>query len=387
MINTIHEKLQHYVDNSDIAGASLIVRKGGDIVHEEYIGFADIAAKIPVTESTVFRLASMTKPVIAVAIMCMADRGLLSITDPIAKYIPGFADMKVAKEFLAFTPDADIAALDAKIEKMEYEPLARPITIEDLLRHRSGLGQGFLSAKHGINDNVPGIDLAQRMENIIACPMDFQPGTNTGYSAITAFDILGRILEVVTGKKLEEVLDELIFEPLGMTETTFWLTDELIPRVPRLYARPDNTLVDTAPAGEFVNHLSFSYPCGSGGLYATLHDYDRFTQMLANGGVLDGRRILSAETVKQMAARCETAPAHFTWGLGMNVFSCFRTSGRYLSEGTFGWSGAFGTHFYIDPANDVCMTLMVNRADINGASSYVSHGMEEAIFKGLELHD
>lgn len=387
MISTIHEKLQHYVDNSDIAGASLIVRKSGNIVHEEYIGYADIASKIPVTDSTVFRLASMTKPVIAVAIMNMVDKGLLSITDPIAKYIPGFAEMKVAKEFLPMTLDPDTAELKAKSDAMEYEPLARPITIEDLLRHRSGLGHGFLSAKHGINANIPGIDLARRMENIIACPMDFQPGTNTGYSPITAFDILGRILEVITGKKLEDVLDELIFAPLGMTETTFRLTDELIHRVPRLYARPGDTLVDTAPAGKFVNHLSFSYPCGSAGLYSTLHDYDRFTHMLANGGELDGKRILSAETVKQMASRCATDPAQFTWGLGMNVFSCFKTSGRYLSEGTFGWSGAFGTHFYIDPVNDVCMTLMVNRADIGGAGSYVSFGVEEAIFKGLELHD
>ena len=211
--------------------------------------------------------------------------------------------------------------------------------------------------------------------------------TNTGYSPITAFDILGRILEVITGKKLEAVLDELIFAPLGMTETTFWLTDELIPRVPRLYARPGDALVDTAPAGQFVNHLSFSYPCGSAGLYSTLADYDRFTQMLANGGELDGARILKAETVKLMSSRCAADPESFTWGLGMNVFSGLKTSGRYLSEGTFGWSGAFGTHFYIDPVNDVCMTLMVNRADIGGAGSYVSFGVEEAIFKGLSLHD
>lgn len=221
MISTVHERLKGYVDNGDIAGASVIVRKNGDIVHEEYIGHADIAADIPVTETTVFRLASMTKPIIAVAIMCMAERGLLSITDPVAKYIPGFADMKVAKEYLVQLPGSDIAELDAKADAMEYEPLARPITVEDLLRHRSGLGQGHVSAKHGINDNVPGIDLAQRTENIIGCPMDFQPGAHTGYSAITAFDVLGRILEIICGKELESVLSELIFAPLGMGDTTF----------------------------------------------------------------------------------------------------------------------------------------------------------------------
>lgn len=385
MINTVHEKLQAYIDNQDIAGASIIVRKGGEVIHEEYLGHADIAAGVPVSPDTIFRLASMTKPVIAVAIMAMADRGLLSITDPIAKYIPGFADMKVARELL--TPDMDPELLSKKADLMEYESLARPITIEDLLRHRSGLGHGYLSARHGVGNRVPCIDLAQRVENIIACPMDFQPGAGTGYSAVTAFDVLGRILEIISGNDLESLLDEIIFVPLGMRETAFRLTDAMIPRVPRLYARPNDALIDTAPAGKFVNHLSFSYPSGSGGLYSTLRDYDRFTHMLANGGELDGKRILNADTVSAMAARCPSDPPHFTWGLGMNVFSCYSRSGRYLSEGTFGWSGAFGTHFYIDPTNDLCMTLMVNRADINGASSYVSHGVEEAIFKGLSLRD
>lgn len=161
----------------------------------------------------------------------------------------------------------------------------------------------------------------------------------------------------------------------------------MIARVPRLYERPDGVLIDTAPAGQFVNHLGFSYPCGSAGLYSTLADYDRFTHMLANGGELDGVRILKAETVKQMSSRCETDPAFFPWGLGMAVFTDNRANGRGLAEGTFGWSGAFGTHFYIDPANDVCMTLMVNRADIGGAGSYVSFGIEKAIFDGLGLHD
>ena len=385
MINTVHEKLRGYVDNGDIAGASIIVRKNGDIVHEEYIGFADIAAGIPVSENTIFRLASMTKPVIAVAIMCMAERGLLSITDPIAKYIPAFAEMQVAAEKLDVLPGCDMDEMMKKAEKMTFVPLKRAITIEDLLRHRSGLGQGLVSMKRGIFENVPGIDLAQRVENIANCPMDFQPGEGTGYSAVVAFDVLGRIVEIVSGKALAEILNEIIFEPLGMTDITFWPTDDQKPRIPRFYQRPNGVLEDVYPDDNAASPFNFSYPCGSAGLFATLADYDRFVQMLANGGELDGKHILKNETVKQMAARCADDPETYTWGLGMNVFSCHEKSGRWLTDGTFGWSGAYGTHFYIDPVNNMCMTLMANRADIGGAGSYVSWGVEEAIFKGLEL--
>lgn len=385
MINTVHEKLKGYVENGDIAGASIIVRKNGDIVHEEYLGFADIAAKIPVSENTIFRLASMTKPVIAVAIMCMAERGLLSIADPIAKYIPAFAEMHVAAEKLDVLPGCDMDEMMKKAEKMTFVPLKRAITIEDLLRHRSGLGQGIVSITRGINDNVPGIDLVRRVENITEFPMDFQPGEGTGYSAHVGFDILGRIVEIVSGKPLAEILNEIIFEPLGMTDITFWPTDDQKPRIPRFYQRPNGVLEDVYPDDNAASPFNFSYPCGSAGLYATLADYDRFVQMLANGGELDGKRILKTETVKQMAARCADDPETYTWGLGMNVFSCHEKSGRWLTEGTFGWSGAYGTHFYIDPVNNVCMTLMANRADIGGAGSYVSWGVEEAIFKGLEL--
>ena len=144
-----------------------------------------------------------------------------------------------------------------------------------------------------------------------------------------------------------------------------------------------------AAPGEFSSPFYFSFPSGSAGLIGTLRDYDRFVQMLGNGGELDGVRLLKEETVRLMAASCPEDPPKAlpgsAWGLGMNIFSAYPISHRHLSEGTFGWSGAFGTHFYIDPTNDVTMVLMLNRSDIGGADSYVSFGMEEAIFKGLGL--
>jgi len=384
MIEILHSRISEYIKERHIPGAAVIVRRGGEVIHLEYAGYADIANGIPVTESTLFRLASMTKPIIAVGIMMLAEKGLLTIKDEIAEYIPEFADMKVA----ARMPAPDAPDLREQVAAMDYEPLMRPIIIEDLLRHRSGLGHGPVSMLSGVMRTEPGMTLAERMKAIAACPMDFQPGKGAGYSAVTAFDILGRIIELVTGRELQQALSELIFEPLGMRDATFYPDAAMLARIPRLYARPEKELIDTAPPGEFSNPLGFSFPCGSAGLYATLRDYDRFTRMLANGGELDGTRLLRADTVSAMAAPCPNdlplSPGS-AWGLGMCIFQPYALSKRYLAKGTFGWSGAYGTHFYIDPVNGISMTLMVNRADINGASSYVSHATEEMIFKGLQL--
>ena len=383
MIQALHDRLQEYIDGQHIAGAAVRVRRGGEIIHEEYIGLADILNGKPVDANTVFRMASMTKPVIAVAVMMLAERGLLSITDDIAKYIPEFSGLKVAKRQIAL----DAKDIEQQADAMEYEPLKRGITIEDLLRHRSGMGHGALSFTKGVLETRPGMTLIERCAKIASCPLDFQPGASAGYSAVTAFDVLGRILEVASGKELEALLNELIFVPLGMKDTTFRINEAVQARVPRLYKRENEKLIDTAEPGVFSNPLGFDFPCGSAGLYSTLEDYDRFTLMLAQNGKYGDTELLKPETVKAMASTSPEDPALTvpapTWGLGMCVFEGYGPTDRYLTKGTFGWSGAFGTHFYIDPAKDVCMTLMVNRADIGGAGSYVSFGVEKMIYKAL----
>ena len=383
MIQELHDKLAEYIAGQHIAGASLRVRKCGSVVHDECIGHADIANGIPVDDRTVFRLASMTKPVIGVAIMMMAERGKLAISDPIAKYIPEFTEMKVAVRQIA----PDEKDVRAAVEAMEYEPLRRAITIEDLLRHRSGLGHGPVSMLQGVLDTFPGMTLAQRVEKIASCPMDFQPGDSAGYSAVTAFDILGRILEIVSGKELEPLLRELLFDPLGMKDTTFIADERNIARIPRLYERRDEMLYDTSAPGVFANSLGFGFPCGSAGLYSTMEDYDRFVLMLAQRGKYGEIQLMKPETIDAMALPSPDDPATRcavpTWGLSMCIFDSYENSGRYLSKGTFGWSGAYGTHFYIDPVCGVSMVLMVNRADIGGAGSYVSWGMEQEIYNTL----
>lgn len=372
----IHEKLASYIQNGDIAGAGLIVRKGSEIVHEEYAGYADINAGIPVGKRSLFRLASMSKPVCACAIMLLAQEGKLCITDRVSKYLPEFGDMLVCAGEKEYTYKN---AADVPLKKSE-----KPLLIEDLLRHRSGLGHGGNSMLFGVDNRTLCRSLAERADMIARMPLDFEPGWEAGYSGVTAFDVLGRIVEVVSDTPFERFLAEEFFDRLGMPDTTFWPNSEQAQRTVRLYGRESGVLSDVYAPGEVKSPFLYRYPSGSAGLFGTLSDYDAFVSMLS--GRTKG--ILKEETLRLMTARdtkhCTSLGA---WGLGMFVFNGRSVSGRGLSNGSFGWSGAFGTHFYVDPVNDVTMVLMANRNDIGGSDSYVSHGLERAVFEGLGLQE
>lgn len=370
MDTIIRDRLNAYVENGDIAGGSILVRKKGEIAALEYAGFADIARLIPIKEDSVFRLASMSKPVAAAAVMLLCQEGKIDIADPVYKYLPAFQNLCVGKK----EENGRIAPI----------PLERSVTIEDLLRHRSGMGHGEISASFGVNEVQPGMTLKERAEAVARCPLDFQPGSEAGYSALTAFDVLGYVVEVISGMPFEDFLKEKFFDPLSMTDTTFFPDEDQKRRLVRLYDRTGGTLTDSYLPDEIKSPFLFSYPSGSAGLFGTLLDYDRFVQMLAGRGV----RILSDETLRKMAAADQGHMSETgAWGLGMHIFNRKSISGRALSQNTFGWSGAFGTHFYIDPVNDVEMILMLNRMDIGGSGSYVSFGMEEAVFEQLELRE
>lgn len=390
MNKVIHEAMQKYLDTRHFSGAGILVRQKGEIVHKEYIGLADIKKGIPVHENTIYRLASNTKPIAGAAALMLEEQGVLKIDDPVSKYLPEFADMKVAKSWIPFTAKPTQEQLEC-FSKMEYEPLSRPITIEDLLRHRSGLGHGFVSASFGVLRGKPGFTLGDQVKAIASGPVDFQPGTDNGYSGHAAFDLLGAIMEKATGKPLDRLLQEMLFDPLEMKDTAFSLNDEQKTRLIRLYKRENEELVDFAPDGSFYAPYDFSFPAASAGLYSTLESYDHFVEMLLRGGIYKGKRFLKPETIRRMGSVCPADPAKNLapnpWGLSVRVFEPLSVSGRYLAEGTFGWSGAHSTRFYVDPVNNVSMVLMVNRGDVDGGGSYISAGMEEAVFEGLKLKE
>lgn len=364
----IREKLNSYVQNGDIAGGSILVRKNGETVKKEFAGFSDMEKGIPVCEDSVFRLASMSKPVAAAGILLLKQENKLSISDPLSNYLPEFSDLSVG----VLKEDGSVS----------LAPLNRPVTIEDLLRHRSGMGQGNVSVSYGVNKVVPGISLKERAYQLSRAPLDFQPGAETGYSARCAFDVLGRVIEVVSGMELSAFLKEKFFDPLCMPDTAFVPNEDMKMRLVRLYDRSKGTLKDFYAPAVIDSPFLFSYPSGSAGLFGTLSDYDNFVQMLAGRG----KRILSDETLAQMTVPDPTlASQKGAWGLGVQVFNKKSVSSRALAQGTFGWSGAFGTHFYIDPVNDITVTIMVNRLDIGGSGSYVSFGLEEAVFEEMHL--
>ena len=352
-MSEIQRLLEQYTATGEIAGAALRVRKNGETAAEVCCGMADLAQRRPVQPDTVFRLASMTKPLIAVLTLILEEKGLLRLDDRLERYLP--ADPRV--------------------------------TLRQLLQHCSGLGQGRAGVEASLAAMCPGDTLAQRARRFAALAPDFEPGAGTGYSMMSGFDILGYVLELCAGLPLEEVLHRYLLDPLDIADMGYTLSAGARSRLARLYRKDPAGLTDvtdTEPVWQLVDPLKDGYFSGAGGVLGTLEGYDRFVQLLANEGELDGVRLLRCETVRRIPA--ETA-AHglelrpgCRWGLGMVRFDEPVKTGRGLSAGSYGWSGAYGTHFYIDPAQRLQVVLMINRSDIGGASSPVSLALEHAVY-------
>ena len=394
--NKLSAALHQYVQNHEIAGAAALVRKEGRLVYQETIGYADMEKGAPVTMDTMFRLASMSKPVTGIAVMQLAEQGKLSLSDPVSRYMPEFARMKVCETNLLpmmYAPDANSPtgqkAIQEQVDAMTYLPAQRDITFFDLMTHSSGLAMGPVGCAMMDRLPLPAGSLQERVRQYASLPLDFQPGTASGYSPLAAFDLLGGLVELISGLPFEQYLKEKLFAPLGVRDIAFTLTPDQAERVPRLYEyTEDGKLTDVTLSNDgwgSMNPAKIGYPSGGGGLFGTVKDYEKIAHMLVNKGQLDGVRVLKEATVEAMAGagmkeKHRPFPGSF-WGLSMMVFDDCRTSKRGLTDGTFGWSGAFGTHFYIDPANQLERVLGVNRSNIGGAGSYVSLAAEQAVFE------
>ena len=220
-------------------------------------------------------------------------------------------------------------------------------------------------------------------------PLDFQPGTDTSYSPLAGFNVLGYLASVVSGMPLEEYIQKNICEPLEIKETTFFLSEEQRARLVDLYVRKKNRLINVSDTEKdlytVMNMEKEAFEAGCGGLYSTVEDYERFAQMLLNEGSYKENVILRPETVRMMASegayRHLEKEAGLVWGLGVKIRQDPEACGSPASKGTYGWSGAFGTHFFVSPKDDLDAVFMTNRADLDGASSYVSRQIEEAVFE------
>jgi CubicO group peptidase (beta-lactamase class C family) len=367
-LQRIHQTIQSHIDSHDISGAVTLVMRRGRIAHLEAHGFMDLDSKTPMAKNSIFRVWSMSKPVTGTAILMLMEQGKLRLNDPVSRFIPEFKDMKVA-----VTPERAAAATasgSSQPAPVQFYtvPAAREITIQDLLTHVSGLGSGPASAaeirKIGAR---PGKTLAEYIPLLGATPLDFQPGSRWTYSPLAAFDTLGRIVEVASGLTFDEFLRRNMFDPLGMTEIFFRPSKDGLPRIPGTYHRAGDALKKTDAINGLFDPGYFS---GGGGLMATAEEYAKFGEMLLEGGQLNGRRLLSPKTVELMASAFvpDTVPGRApgrAFGLSVQVVTDPVAAGQRVSKGSFGWDGAYGTHFWVDPKEKIVGILMIQTDNPN----------------------
>lgn len=392
-MNGIKTAMREWIDTHEISGAALLVRKNGELICREYVGWADIENHTPIQEDSIFRLMSMTKPITSAAVLKLAEAGEIRLDDPVSGYIPAFANPRVVQDArYVFNPGMtqqrflELAAA-FRLDQVHTVPADREITIRDLLSHTSGLEQGLVGLLAGMKDHRVNENLEMEAEKYAAYPLDFHPGTATSYSPLAGFDLLLRICEIVTGQNAADYLKKTIFEPLGMKDAAFFLTDAQKSRLVRLYKKENERLRDVTDTSDDMDgmlHRGEKMISGSGGLYATAADYERFAQMLCNEGSLDGVRVLNPKTVCLM--RTEAPAIHLepepgmVWGLGVRIRQQPERVGNPCTPGTYGWSGAFGTHFFISPADHLDAVWCTNRSDAGGSGFSVSKEIERLIF-------
>jgi CubicO group peptidase (beta-lactamase class C family) len=362
------EVFKQEVDQGKLPGAVMMVARKGRLVYAEAFGMQDKGKGTPMSRDTIFRIYSMTKPLASTALMMLVEEGKVQLTDPVSKFLPAFKGQQVS-----------VAQADSTFARVNYTlvPAAREMTIQDLLRHTSGLAYGEITQnapvksaytkagvyKSGIDYEARDLAPQEQVEQLGKAPLAHQPGTVWEYSL--AVDVQGRVVEAVSGKRLADFMDERIFKPLKMTDTGFWVPSAKMGRL----AEP----LPTDPASGLPNKLidvSAAPKNDSGG--STAGDYLRYCQAMLNGGQLDGARILSRSTVQLMTSdhlgtRIATpvqpgelllGTPGYTFGLGFAVRQGNGVAGVHGSAGEFMWAGYAGTYFWADPKEEICGVYM-----------------------------
>lgn len=372
-LNRIHTAMQRYVDKGLVPGVVSLVARKGKVVYLDAVGQRDVQSKAPMTTDTIFRIASMTKPIASVALMMLYEEGHFLLNDPIAKFLPEFANLKVAQ----------VASNEERVgAPYKLVPAARPITFKHVLTHTAG----FANTYRGITQpelaklregRKPTDTIGDMVKRLAALPLNFHPGDAWEYGSAT--DVVGRLVEVISGMTLDEFQQKRIFAPLKMKDTHFYLPQTKLNRFAAVYqpdAQNGNKIkLMEAPTAEsrYVKepHVYFS---GAGGLVSTVADYVRFHQMMLNGGELDGARILGRKTVELMTVNhigdlpVWLSGPGYGFGLGYSVVKDLGQAGISGSVGQYGWGGAFCTYFWVDPKEEmigIMMTQVIPYTHIN----------------------
>ncbi len=380
------------VEKGDIAGAVALAARRGKIVFSESFGMADIDDREPMQADTIFRIASMTKPITSLAVMMLFEEGHFLLSDPVSAYIPELGGLQV---------------LTSKSGDIETAPAVSDITIQQLLNHTSGISYRFISegyrretvarlyAEAGVSDGLSETegDIADLSARLGDLPLLFEPGAEFAYGL--SIDVLGHLVEVVSGMTLAEFFEQRIFKPLAMTDTHFYLDDRKAARLASVYTSAkdgslrelgDETIVDhyLVYSATYPYSGSRSYHSGGAGLVSTAPDYIRFLQMFLNGGELDEVRLLSPTTVAMMTRNSigalEVEPG-VKFGLGFAVSEDPGLSGSPASVGAYFWGGFFNTQFFVDPDQELIGVIMTQRfpADSGNIRQKFVNGIYQAI--------
>ena len=379
-LQRINDLMQRHIDAGDFSGAVTLVARNGRVAHLQAQGLMDIETRKPMATDAMFRIMSMTKPIVGVAVMMLVEEGKVRLTDPISRFIPEFKDIKVG--VLQGNQPAPAAAGQRGAPPRFYTvPSQREITVKDLLTHTSGLVSGPISnsenAKVALKDKESNADYIPRLGQV---PLEFQPGTRWAYSAQAGFDTLVLVVERAAGMKFDQFASQRIFGPLGMKDTFFYPAASYSPRITTRYNKTEKGLVKQNDPN-FMNGVFFS---GGGGIFTTAEDYLQFGLMLLNGGELNGKRLLSPRTVEMMRSpvipdTLPGRPAGESFGLSMRVVTDPIQRGVALSTGSFGWSGAYGTHFWVDAKEKLVAVLMTQTANNEARGDFETMVMQAVV--------
>lgn len=350
-LQRLSQRMQEYVDKGQVAGVVTLVARHGQIVHYEARGYRNREEKVPMKEDDIFVIMSMTKPIASVALMMLFEEGRFLLSDPVSKWLPEFERMEVK------TTDAQGNVTTAP---------ARPITIRHVLTHTAGLGNGRpatpANAKTGAAAPAPAAPantLRERVKQIAGYPLHFQPGEKWEYGSAT--DVVAALTEVMSGMNMDDFLRERVFKPLGMNDTYYNVPESKQARRASVYVPQSDGSIQPRT---FLNTRPTTVFGGVAGLSSTAADYFKFHQMILNGGELNGVRLLSPKTVDLMITnhigdlQTMRGPG-CGFGLGYSMILDAGKSNESLSPGSFGWGGAWGTYFFVDPVEDMIGIIMI----------------------------
>jgi CubicO group peptidase (beta-lactamase class C family) len=359
--------MKELVDQGRLAGVVTMVSRHGKVVEFDAAGKRDIAANAPMQKDSIFRIYSMSKPITGVAMMMLFEEGKWQLNDPVAKYIPEFAKLKV------YGTDAN--------NNVVMKDQVHPVTMRELMSHSGGFSYGFFSNtavdKLQLEADLlnPNNTLDEFIKRVAKLPLNAQPGSEWHYSI--SVDIQGYIVQKLSGMPFEEFLEKRILKPLGMVDTAFYVPKEKLNRFAEFYSYDKDGKLQVVGVKEGLNHDFAAKPAlssGGGGLVSTATDYMRFCQMLLNGGQLDGVRILSPLSVELMhtnvlAPNVPILAPGAGFGLDFAIYTDPVAAGGYYGKGSYWWGGAAGTWFWIDPVNDLIVLGMIQQAAGTGAAA------------------